>query len=241
MSALANAALLDIGGLRLGYGRNDVIHGISITVPKGAIVSLIGANGAGKTTILRGLSGLIKPRAGTITFKGEALAGRSAHRIARTGLVHVPEGRQVFAEMTVAENLAMGAYRIGRPSDAIRERILTRFPRLRERLNQRAGLMSGGEQQMLAIGRALMTNPRVLLMDEPSEGLAPQIVAEVGRIIAQLKGQGLSIVLVEQDIKLTLALADEIAIINTGAVVFSGTPAELRADESIIAQHLGVF
>jgi branched-chain amino acid transport system ATP-binding protein len=115
------------------------------------------------------------------------------------------------------------------------------FPRLRERKSQYAGLMSGGEQQMLAIGRALMTNPRVLLMDEPSEGLAPQIVAEVGRIIAQLKGQGLSIVLVEQDIKLTLALADEIAIINTGAVVFSGTPAELRADESIIAQHLGVF
>jgi branched-chain amino acid transport system ATP-binding protein len=239
MSALANAALLDIQGLRLGYGRNDVIHGISITVPKGAIVSLIGANGAGKTTILRGLSGLIKPRAGTITFKGEALAGRSAHHIARTGLVHVPEGRQVFAEMTVAENLAMGAYRIGRPSDAIRERILARFPRLRERLNQRAGLMSGGEQQMLAIGRALMSDPEILLLDEPSMGLAPLVVDEIFAAITEFRAEGRTVLLVEQNAGAALDIADYAYVLENGRVDLHGPGREIARNPAVISAYLG--
>jgi branched-chain amino acid transport system ATP-binding protein len=163
--------------------------------------------------------------------------------IASRGIALVPQGRRIFHSLTVRENLAVAARKPRRdaPASWDMNAVFDMFPRLRERKSQYAGLMSGGEQQMLAIGRALMTNPRVLLMDEPSEGLAPNIVAEVGRIIAELKRQGLSIVLVEQDIKLTLSLADQIAIINTGAVAFSGTPDQLAADDSIIAQHLGVF
>jgi branched-chain amino acid transport system ATP-binding protein len=163
--------------------------------------------------------------------------------MAARGIALVPQGRRIFRSLTVRENLAVAARKPRRGANASwdMEAVFAMFPRLRERKGQYAGLMSGGEQQMLAIGRALMTNPRVLLMDEPSEGLAPNIVAEVGRIIADLKRQGLSIVLVEQDIKLTLGLADDIAIINTGSVVFTGSPAALQADESIVAQHLGVF
>jgi branched-chain amino acid transport system ATP-binding protein len=239
MSALGNAPLLDIKDLRLGYGRNDVIDGISITVPKGAIVSLIGANGAGKTTILRGLSGLIKPRAGSILFKGQELAGRSAHRIARTGLVHVPEGRQVFAEMTVAENLAMGAYRIGAPSETIREKILARFPRLRERLGQRAGLMSGGEQQMLAIGRALMSDPEILLLDEPSMGLAPLVVDEIFAAITEFRAEGRTVLLVEQNAGAALDIADYAYVLESGRVDLHGPGHDIAKNPAVISAYLG--
>jgi branched-chain amino acid transport system ATP-binding protein len=190
--------------------------------------------------------GFLKPRRGTIGLFGEEVAGLAPETIARKGICLVPQGRRVFRSLTVRENLdvarqsrAQGTREGTRPWTL--DRVFELFPRLKERHAQLAGSLSGGEQQMLAIGRALMGNPRVLLMDEPSEGLAPQIVQEVGRTIAQLKAEGLSIVLVEQNIKLTLELADDVVIVNTGAVVFSGTAAETRADEKRIAQHLGVF
>jgi branched-chain amino acid transport system ATP-binding protein len=189
------------------------------------------------------VTGVLPPRRGRVEIYGTPVAGRSPEAIAAQGVALVPQGRRIFRSLTVRENLAVAA-RKPRPGAKAAwniERIFDMFPRLRERKSQYAGLMSGGEQQMLAIGRALMTNPRVLLMDEPSEGLAPQIVADVGRIIARLKGEGLSIVLVEQNIGLTLDLADDVSIINTGSVVFTGTPAALRADEPVIHQHLGVF
>jgi branched-chain amino acid transport system ATP-binding protein len=232
-------SLLDIKGLRLGYGRNDVIAGIDIAVPQGTIVSLIGANGAGKTTILRGLSGLIKPRGGSIRFKGQELAGRAAHKIARTGLVHVPEGRQVFAEMTVSENLAMGAYRVGSPSEAIRERILARFPRLRERLNQRAGLMSGGEQQMLAIGRALMSDPEILLLDEPSMGLAPLVVDEIFAAIAEFRAEGRTVLLVEQNAGAALDVADYAYVLESGRVELHGPGRDIARNPAVVKAYLG--
>ena len=232
--------LLDIKNLRLGYGRSDVIFGIDIAVPKGTIVSLIGANGAGKTTILRGLSGLVKPRGGSIRFKGEELAGRAAHRIARTGLVHVPEGRQVFAEMTVAENLAMGAYRIGSSTEAVRENVLVRFPRLRERLTQRAGLMSGGEQQMLAIGRALMSDPEILLLDEPSMGLAPLVVDEIFAVIAQFRAEGRTVLLVEQNAGAALDIADYAYVLENGRVELQGPGRDIARNPAVVSAYLGL-
>jgi branched-chain amino acid transport system ATP-binding protein len=233
-------ALLDIKGLRLGYGRSDVIFGIDIAVPKGTIVSLIGANGAGKTTILRGLSGLVKPRGGSIRFKGEELAGKAAHRIARTGLVHVPEGRQVFAEMTVAENLAMGAYRMAAPPAGVLDRVLAQFPRLRERLAQRAGLMSGGEQQMLAIGRALMSDPEILLLDEPSMGLAPLVVDEIFAVIAQFRAEGRTVLLVEQNAGAALDIADYAYVLESGRVELQGPGREIARNPAVVSAYLGV-
>ncbi len=234
------SALLEIKGLRLGYGRSDVIAGIDVAVPEGTIVSLIGANGAGKTTILRGLSGLIRPRGGSVRFKGQELAGRSAHRIARTGLVHVPEGRQVFAEMTVAENLAMGAYRIAGRTDATRERVLARFPRLRERLAQRAGLMSGGEQQMLAIGRALMSDPEILLLDEPSMGLAPLVVDEIFAVIAQFRAEGRTVLLVEQNAGAALDISDYAYVLESGRVDLQGPGREIARNPAVVSAYLGL-
>jgi branched-chain amino acid transport system ATP-binding protein len=233
-------ALLDIKGLRLGYGRSDVIFGIDIAVPKGTIVSLIGANGAGKTTILRGLSGLVKPRGGSIRFKGQELAGKAAHRIARTGLVHVPEGRQVFAEMTVAENLAMGAYRMAAPPAGVLDRVLAQFPRLRERLTQRAGLMSGGEQQMLAIGRALMSDPEILLLDEPSMGLAPLVVDEIFAVIAQFRAEGRTVLLVEQNAGAALDIADYAYVLESGRVELQGPGREIARNPAVVSAYLGV-
>jgi branched-chain amino acid transport system ATP-binding protein len=186
------------------------------------------------------IMGFLKPRRGSIMLFGEEVAGLAPETIARKGICLVPQGRRMFRSLTVQENLEVARQARENGTWTI-DRVFTLFPRLKERQAQDAGSLSGGEQQMLAIGRALMGNPRVLLMDEPSEGLAPQIVAEVGRTIAQLKAEGLSIVLVEQNIKLTLDLADEVVIVNTGAVVFSGTANEVRTDEKRIAQHLGVF
>jgi len=224
------------------YGDSHVLHGIGFALQAGRLLGLLGRNGVGKTTCMATIMGFLKPRRGTISLFGDNVAGLAPETIARKGICLVPQGRRVFRSLTVRENLMVAAQtrgEIDKPWSL--DRVFALFPRLHERHAQMAGSLSGGEQQMLAIGRALMGNPRVLLMDEPSEGLAPQLVAEVGRTIAQLKAEGLSIVLVEQNIKLTLDLADDIVIVNTGVVVFTGTAAETKANQAVIAQHLGVF
>ncbi|HKA81009.1 MAG TPA: ABC transporter ATP-binding protein [Xanthobacteraceae bacterium] len=234
---------LAIAGIDTYYGDSHVLHGVSFALQPGRLLGLLGRNGAGKTTCMSTIMGFLRPRRGAITLYGEPVAGLAPDIIARKGICLVPQGRRMFRTLTVRENLMVAAQRSksgGGPGWSI-ERVFSLFPRLHERHAQVAGSLSGGEQQMLAIGRALMGNPRVLLMDEPSEGLAPQLVAEVGRTIAQLKSEGQSIVLVEQNIKLTLDLADDIVIINTGRVVFRGTAGELRLDDAIVSQHLGVF
>ena len=234
------ADALSLRGVNALYGDSHVLHDVSFSLKKGRVLALLGRNGAGKTTCMNAIIGFLRPRDGDIRLHGEPIARLSPEVISRRGVGLVPQGRRVFRSLTVRENLDVAAQkREGNAWSA--DRVFALFPRLKERHAQDAGSLSGGEQQMLAIGRALMGNPRVLLMDEPSEGLAPQIVAEVGRTIAQLKAEGLSIVLVEQNIKLTLDLADDVVIVNTGAVVFSGTAAETRTNDKVIAQHLGVF
>ncbi|HYZ61593.1 MAG TPA: ABC transporter ATP-binding protein [Acetobacteraceae bacterium] len=232
---------LEIDDLVVCYGRTDAVKGISLHVPDGAVVSLIGANGAGKTTIMRAVSGLVRPRAGRVRFAGQDITGWRAHRIASAGLRQVPEGRQCFAELTVAENLALGAYLVRDRAEIARrqETVLARFPRLRERLDQFAGSLSGGEQQMLAIGRALMGAPRLLLLDEPSMGLAPLFVEEIFAIIAALKADGTTILLVEQNASAALDVADHAYVLETGRIVLSGPAAEVAADPAIVAAYLG--
>lgn len=226
------------------YGDSHVLHGVSFGLGTGATLGLLGRNGAGKTTCISTIMGFLRPRRGSIELYGQEVAGLAPELISRLGICLVPQGRRVFRTLSVRENLVVAArQRASRANGSgwSLNRVYALFPRLKEREKQTAGLLSGGEQQLLAIGRALMGNPRLLLMDEPSEGLAPQLVAEVGRAIAQLKHGGLSIVLVEQNIKMTFELADELVIFNTGRVVFQGTPVEARAAKNIIAQHLGVF
>jgi branched-chain amino acid transport system ATP-binding protein len=238
---LASEAL-SVSGVDAYYGDSHVLHGVGFTLRVGKLLGLLGRNGAGKTTCMSTIMGFLRPRRGAISLFGDPVAGLAPEAIARKGICLVPQGRRVFRSLTVRENLMVAAqtrHESAKPWSL--DRVFALFPRLQERHAQMAGSLSGGEQQMLAIGRALMGNPRVLLMDEPSEGLAPQLVAEVGRTIAQLKAEGLSIVLVEQNIKLTLDLADEVVIVNTGAVVFTGTAAETRTNDKVIAQHLGVF
>jgi branched-chain amino acid transport system ATP-binding protein len=225
------------------YGDSHVLHGVSFSLQGGRLLGLLGRNGAGKTTCMSTIMGFLAPRRGTISLYGEAVAGLAPDVIARKGIRLVPQGRRMFRTLTVRENLMVAAQSRGnggRGGWSI-ERLFALFPRLKERHAQVAGSLSGGEQQMLAIARALMGNPRVLLMDEPSEGLAPQLVNEVGRTIAQLKTEGHSIILVEQNIKLTLDLADDIVIINTGHVVFRGAADSIKLDDTIVSQHLGVF
>jgi len=237
---LASDALM-VRGVDAYYGDSHVLHGIGFALQAGRLLGLLGRNGAGKTTCMATIMGFLRPRRGAIDLFGEPVAGLAPETIARRGICLVPQGRRVFRSLTVRENLMVAAQTRQSGSAWTADRVFALFPRLKERHAQDAGSLSGGEQQMLAIGRALMGNPRVLLMDEPSEGLAPQIVQEVGRTIAQLKAEGLSIVLVEQNIKLTLDLADDVVIVNTGVVVFSGTAAETRTNDKVIAQHLGVF
>ena len=234
---------LGIGGIDAYYGDSHILHGVSFCLQPGRLLGLLGRNGAGKTTCMSAIAGLLKPRRGTINLYGEDIVGLTPDVIARKGIGLVPQGRRMFRSLTVRENLMVAAQRRanGGPRDWSLERVFALFPRLKERHAQLAGSLSGGEQQMLAIGRALMGNPRVLLMDEPSEGLAPQLVAEVGRTIGKLKAEGQSIILVEQNIKLTLDLADSIVIINTGRVVYSGAACAIKLDDAIISQHLGVF
>jgi branched-chain amino acid transport system ATP-binding protein len=239
---LATEALA-LSGVDAFYGDSHVLHGVSFALGEGRLLGLLGRNGAGKSTCMNVAVGLLPARAGAVSVFGQPVTNRAPERIAACGVALVPQGRRVFRSLTVRENLAVAARKPvgGGARRWTAETVFSMFPRLGERRNQAAGLLSGGEQQMLAIGRALMGNPRVLLMDEPSEGLAPQIVAEVGRTVGELKRDGLSIVLVEQNIKLALELADEVVVINTGAVAFRGTPAALHADEAAVAQHLGVF
>ena len=219
------------------YGDSHVLHGINIVLREKQVLALLGRNGAGKTTCMSTIIGWLRPRGGEIRLFGEPIARLSPEAIARKGVGLVPQGRRVFPKLTVQENLSVAFQR--RDSRWSIDRVFDLFPRLSERKQQYAGSLSGGEQQMLAIGRALMGNPRVLLMDEPSEGLAPIIVAEVGRTIARLKAEGQSIVLVEQNVKLALELADEVAILNTGRIVFAGPSSAVG--QPLITQHLGVF
>jgi branched-chain amino acid transport system ATP-binding protein len=233
---------LQLEGVHAYYGDSHILHDVSFTMHAGRVLALLGRNGAGKTTCMSAIMGLVPPRAGRITLFGERIVGLAPETIARRGIGFVPQGRRIFPTLTVRENLIVAQRArkgVARPWSL--ERVFEVFPRLQERMAQIAGSLSGGEQQMLAIARALMGNPCVLLMDEPSEGLAPLIVTEVGRTIARLKAEGQCIVLVEQNLKLALDLADDCVILNTGRVVFSGTADEVQRDESLVTQHLGVF
>jgi len=221
------------------YGESHVLHAVSFSLGEGRVLALLGRNGAGKTTCMSSVIGFLPPRNGSVRLFGEPVERLAPDAISRKGIGLVPQGRRVFPHLTVQENLAV-AYQKRRGTWSL-DRVLSLFPRLKERVQQDAGSLSGGEQQMLAIARALMGNPRVLLMDEPSEGLAPLIVAEVGKTIARLKGEGQSIVLVEQNVKLAFSLADDVVILNTGRVAFNGPVAAVRNDEALITQHLGVF
>jgi len=225
-----------------GYGAIEALHGISLNVRAGEIVTLIGANGAGKSTLLMTLCGQPRACSGKIIFDGQDITRRATPDIMRMGMAIAPEGRRVFAALTVLENLQLGGFFASKEEIAAGLKyVFSLFPRLRERSRQAAGTMSGGEQQMLAIGRALMSNPRVLMMDEPSEGLAPQIVAEVGRIIAGLREEGLSILLVEQNLDLAMSLANDVVILNTGRVAAFGKAADIASNQDVIDQNLGVF
>ncbi|HKW96062.1 MAG TPA: ABC transporter ATP-binding protein [Methylomirabilota bacterium] len=228
--------MLEVDGIHTYYGDSHVLHGVSLRVGPGEAVALLGRNGAGKTTTIRSIVGFTPPRAGRVLFEGRPVEGWSAHRIARHGLALVPQGRRIFAPLSVRENLLLGA----RAQGWTLERVFALFPRLRERAGQLGGTLSGGEQQMLAIGRALLTNGRLLLLDEPSEGLAPLIVREIGRILETLKAERLSILLVEQNYHLALRVADRVYVMSKGQIVYEGTPAGLEADEEIKRRYLGV-
>jgi branched-chain amino acid transport system ATP-binding protein len=232
--------LLSVRDLRIGYGgATEAVKGVSLEVRAGTVVSLIGANGAGKTTILRCLSGLLRPRGGSVHFGGRDITGMAGHRVAALGLVQAPEGRQVFA--TIAENLRMGAWLLKDRAEEARRRdlVLARFPRLAERIGQLAGLLSGGEQQMLAMGRAMMADPQMLLLDEPSMGLAPLFVEEIFRIIAELKAEGRTILLVEQNAQAALDIADHAYVLQSGRIELSGPAAEIARNEKVVAAYLG--
>jgi branched-chain amino acid transport system ATP-binding protein len=234
--------LLEVNDLVVHYGGVMAVGGVSFQVPEGAVVSLIGANGAGKSTILRTISGLKVPTDGELLFQGYSIARSTPHAIVQLGIAHVPEGRHLFPKMTVRENLLMGAYL--QPNRQETEETLAmvfeHFPRLRERLTQRAGSLSGGEQQMLAIGRALMARPKLLLLDEPSLGLAPLMTAEIGRIIREINQRQVSIVLVEQNARLALTLGHHGYVLETGQVVLQGHTSDLLADERVKRAYLGV-
>jgi len=230
---------LTLDGVDALYGESHVLHGVSFALGEGRVLALLGRNGAGKTTCMNTVIGFLPPRKGAVRLFGEEVACLAPDVISRKGIALVPQGRRIFPRLTVRENLVVAHQK--RAATWTLERVFDLFPHLKERAEQDAGSLSGGEQQMLAIGRALMGNPRVLLMDEPSEGLAPLIVAEVGRTIARLKRQGQSILLVEQNIKLAFSLADDVVILNTGRVAFTGPVDAVRGNGALITQHLGVF
>ena len=232
---------LSLTNVHAFYGDSHILHGVSFSLRAGGVLALLGRNGAGKTTCISAIIGFLTPRGGEIRLFGESIEGLSPERISHLGVGLVPQGRRIFPSLSVRENLIVAQQRESTTDSPWNvERIYALFPRLRERHAQYAGTLSGGEQQMLAIGRALMGNPRVLLLDEPSEGLAPLIVAEVGRTIKRLKEDGQSIVLVEQNIQLALNVADQAVILNTGRCVFAGAADEILNNEQLIAQNLGV-
>ena len=233
---------LRLSNVHTFYGDSHILHGVSFALRPGAVLALLGRNGAGKTTCISTIIGFLKPQDGEIRLFGEPIEGLSPERISHLGVGLVPQGRRIFPSLTVRENLVVAQQRARAAGKSWNlERIYDMFPRLRERHGQFAGTLSGGEQQMLAIGRALMGNPRILLLDEPSEGLAPLIVAEVGRTVRRLKQEGQSIVLVEQNIQLALEVADQAVILNTGRCVFAGNAGDVMDNAELIAQNLGVF
>ncbi len=235
-------ALLAIDHLSVHYGAIQALHGVTIAVEPGEIVTLIGANGAGKSTTLRAVSGLCKASGGSIKFDGGDLAGLAPHTIVRLGLAQVPEGRGIFPNLTVDENLDLGAFarKRGKDVEADRERVFALFPRLKERLDQRSGTLSGGEQQMLAIGRALLARPRLLLLDEPSLGLAPQLVQTIFKIIREINASGTTIFLVEQNAHMALRVAHRAYVLEVGNVVMSGSAKELAASDEVKKAYLGI-
>ena len=234
-------ALLEVKDLHVSYGVIEAIKGITFEVNEGEIVTLIGANGAGKTTTMQSIMGLIHPKSGTVTYNGTPIAGMPTHQIMRLGMTQVPEGRRVFSELTVYENLLMGAY-IERNREKVKkdiEEIYTYFPRLGERRNQIAGTLSGGEQQMLAMGRAMMSHPRLLMLDEPSMGLSPLLVDQVFDMIRQFHKNGTTILLVEQNAGKSLAISDRAYVLEIGQIVLSGTGRELMESEDVRKAYLG--
>jgi len=238
--------MLSVRDLYAGYGLSEVLSGASLDVKAGTVVALIGANGAGKTTTMRAISGLVTPTRGEVRLDGVPVQGLGAARIARLGLAHSPEGRKVFAPLTTEDNLLLGAFRrlprffgFRRKAAPDLERVYALFPRLAERRHQLAGTLSGGEQQMLAIGRALMARPKVMLLDEPSMGLAPVIVQEVFRIIRRLKDEGMTMLLVEQFARTALEVADYAYVMERGQIAVAGTPDELRRNERVLTAYLG--
>ncbi|MDF9760385.1 branched-chain amino acid transport system ATP-binding protein [Peribacillus simplex] len=233
--------MLKIEDINVYYGNIQALKGISLSINEGEIVTLIGANGAGKSTMLKTISGLLKPKQGKIMYEGQPIGGKAAQSIVKMGISHVPEGRRVFANMTVEENLQLGAYlrkdKAGIKQDM--EKVYELFPRLLERLKQQSGTLSGGEQQMLAMGRALMAKPRLLLLDEPSMGLAPLLVKQIFHIIEEINKTGTTILLVEQNANLALSIADRAYVVETGRIVLSGKSEELTASEEIKNAYLG--
>ncbi|MBI5444633.1 MAG: ABC transporter ATP-binding protein [Deltaproteobacteria bacterium] len=222
------------------YSESYVLQGLSLRVPPGGVVGLVGRNGMGKTTAMRSIMGFTPPRRGRVRFKGDEIAGRKPYEIARLGVGIVPQGRHIFPSLTVWENLAIAARQQRGKGAWNEERVFSVFPRLKERLRNRGNQLSGGEQQMLAVGRALVSNPALVLMDEPSEGLAPLVVREVGRVVRQLKEEGISVLLAEQNLPLALELSDYLYVINKGKVVFQGTPEELGANPEVEREYLAV-
>lgn len=232
--------MLELVDVHTYYGESYVLQGISLQVEEGSVVALLGRNGMGKTTTLRSIIGLTPPRHGVVRFKGRDITGLQPYKIARMGIGLVPQGRHIFPSLSVKENLTMSARGWGKPEAWSLDRVYSLFPILKERANCKGNLLSGGEQQMLTIARALMTNPDLLLMDEPSEGLAPLIIREVGHVISQLKESGFSILLVEQNLPMALGIADYAYIVSKGVIVYESTPQELKDNEEAKAKHLGV-
>jgi len=233
--------ILNVSQLRAGYGAVEVLRGVDLTVNAGETVALLGSNGAGKTTLNGVLSGLVKARSGHVNFEGHDITAWHSRKVVQAGLIHVPEGRKVFPNLSVLENLSLGAFTRGRERrDANLEKIFGIFPRLRERVKQLAGTLSGGEQQMLAIGRGLMAEPQLLILDEPSLGLSPLLVEEMFTLIGQLKDQGLAVLLVEQNVGQSLEIADRAYVMENGAIRFSGKPSELLASDTLRQAYLGM-
>jgi branched-chain amino acid transport system ATP-binding protein len=232
--------MLEVQAVHTYYGDSHILHGVSLEVRPGEAVALLGRNGVGKTTLIRTVVGFTPPRGGTIRYEGREIHGLPAYRIARSGLALVPQGRRIFAPLSVTENLRIGQRRRDPSAEATLGHVHELFPRLRERGAQNAGTLSGGEQQMLAIGRALMTRPRLMLLDEPSEGLAPIVVRDIGRVLLRLKEAGLSILLVEQNVPLALRVAERVYVMSKGRIVYHGASSALDADEDVKRRFLGI-
>jgi branched-chain amino acid transport system ATP-binding protein len=232
--------LLQLDDVNSYYGDSHILHGVSLAVAPGRVLTLLGRNGAGKTTALKSIIGIVRPRTGRIVFAGNDITGQSSYRIARSGIGYVPETRGIFPSLSVLENLTLAARRAPTANGWTLERVYALFPRLAERRASGGATLSGGEQQMLSMARALLTNPRLLLLDEPTEGLAPLIVTEIEAVLARLKGEGLAILLVEQNLGFALAFADEIAVLGKGQIRWSGTPAEFATAEAVKHSWLGL-